>query len=275
MQKEQEFELQQLRNQEHREELDRVTAVQHIQTESFSRHVKLEGYGDNAAGQTFGCDRLMKQESMFSRIQLGYNASRQRAFLFAELKTSRYDTVNSRHQRTMKEYQMNSRERSAGTKKAFVSRKRGETALLIEKSYGRPWSEETIYRHYDRLNTEVLALTMPFLDRKRNRLRLEELRENRRALQEQIQRNTNEGRFQENTVLRKEQTQKLTEEAILQHLILHKEAFSRNFMNKVNLVYETQKHQIFEYYKNRREKEQKESEGNAAAADDISEEEQA
>ena len=34
-----------------------------------------------------------KQDNMFGTLQLGYNPNRERVFLFANMKTSRYDTV--------------------------------------------------------------------------------------------------------------------------------------------------------------------------------------
>ena len=268
------FEMQELRKKNYQEELDRVTAVQHIQTDHFSKHVKPEGYYDNVAvGQAFGCDRLMKMESMFSRIQLGYNAARGRSFIFAELKTSRYDTVSSRYQRAMKEYQMNSRQNGANIKRAFVSRKKSETALLLEKGYAKPWSEEIVHRYYNRINMDVLAVTMPCLDRKHDWQQLEELKNEQRRLQEQIQDNTNKGEFQVNAEFRQKQVDILTEENLLQHLLMQKESASRNFMNKINLVYETQKHQIFEYYKNKEKDAQKASEATDAVAEDEDKEE--
>lgn len=271
----QELETQHLRKREYQEELDRVTAVQHIQTERFDRHVKPEGYYDSVSmGQMFACDRLMKQESMFGRIQLGYNAVRHRTFIFAEMKTSRYDTVSSRYQRTMKEYQMNSRKDVSNVRRAFVSQKRSEASLLIEKAYGKPWNEELLYRYHDRVNEDVLASVMPFLDSRRKRQKLKEQKRDRRGLQEQIQKNTNEGNFEENIGLRQKETQMIAEENLLQQLILYQEAASRNFVNRVNLVYETQKEQIFAYYKHKKKEKQKNSEeaGQVSADDDQDEE---
>ena len=89
-----------------RETFDRLTAASHVQTEYFGEHKKIEGYYQSRMqGQMLGCDRLMKQENMFGRLQLGYNPNRERVFLFANLKTSRYDTVASRYQKERKEYQ--------------------------------------------------------------------------------------------------------------------------------------------------------------------------
>ena len=79
---------------EYQEELDKVTAARHIRTEHFSSHVKLEGYYESPnPSYMFQCDRLMKAESMFGRLQLGYHPARRRSFLFVHLKSSRYDTA--------------------------------------------------------------------------------------------------------------------------------------------------------------------------------------
>ena len=99
-----ERDLQQKKKEHFREVSDRLTAASHVQVEYFAKHTKIEGYYESQmAGHLFGCDRLLKQENMFGTLQMGYNPNRERVFLFANLKTSRYDTVASRYQREMKE----------------------------------------------------------------------------------------------------------------------------------------------------------------------------
>ena len=92
--------LEEKKLQDLRETSDRLTAASHVQVEYFAKHQKIEGYYESQmSGRLFGCDRLMKQDNMFGTLQLGYNPNRERVFLFANMKTSRYDTVASRYQK--------------------------------------------------------------------------------------------------------------------------------------------------------------------------------
>ena len=92
--------LEEKKLQDLRETSDRLTAASHVQVEYFAKHQKIEGYYESQMpGRLFGCDRLMKQDNMFGTLQLGYNPNRERVFLFANMKTSRYDTVASRYQK--------------------------------------------------------------------------------------------------------------------------------------------------------------------------------
>lgn len=269
-----EEQLEQLRRMEYQEEADRVSAVHHIQVEHFSSHTKIEGYYENLdAGHMFGCDRLMKAESMFGRLQLGYNPNRKRSFIFVNLKTSRYDTVSSRYQREMKEYQMKSLLKGENQNRAFLSKRMSESSVLFEKADTKPWSEDTVRPYYARVNVEALSKTMPYLARGKNRERLEELRKEGKSLQVEIQQNINEGRFTDNIFLRQRQIQRQTEENFLENLLQRKAAASRYFMRKINYAFDIQKHEMFEYYKNKqKEKEQAEEAVNASGEDDNKEE---
>lgn len=250
-----------LREQEYREEIDRVTAVQHIQVEHFSKHVKIEGYHEyEDAGRLFGCDRLMKIESMYGRMQLGYNPNRKRSFVFANIKTSRYDTADSRYQRELKEYQMKSLLKGENQNLAYVAKRMNGAAVLLEKADTKPWSEETVKPYYRRSNVEALQKNMPFLSRNKQRERLKELKQQQKNLQNEIQENINEGRFLENEALRSKQRAGLQEENLLENLLLQKAAVSKYFMRKINYAFDIQKHEMFEYYKNKAEKMQQEAE---------------
>ena len=118
------------------------------------------------------------------------------------------------------------------------------------------------------MNAGALENAMPFLFRDKNRKRLAELRVEGRQLQDEIQLNVNEGRFQDNIILRQQQTQKHTEENFLNHLISCKEAASRNLLGTVSRVFENQKHEMFAYYKNRLKEERSEQETAADAGED-------
>ena len=271
---EQKIEQEKLRRLEYQEDIDRVTAVGHLQVEHFSKHAKIEGYYENALGRgQFGCDRLFKLESMFGRMQLGYNAVRRRSFLFAEIKTSRYDTVSERYQRAMKEYQINSRQDAPRQTRVFAVKRRTEPVVLLENIQTKPWSERVIRSNFSRVNMDVLSKVMPFMDREGNRRRLQELRIEARRLQEEVQQNINEGKFENNVALRQQQVRHLMEENFLGHLLRCKEASSRYVIRRMNMAFDMQKNEMFEYYKNKRQEEHDTTETSAASAEEDNSEE--
>ncbi|MGN0342470.1 MAG: hypothetical protein ACI4DO_06735 [Roseburia sp.] len=250
-----------LREAEYRETMDRVTAVTHITVEHFSKHTKIEGYyEDQDVGHLFGCDRLMKAENLYGRIQMGYNPNRKRSFVFANIKTSIYDTVSSRYQKEMKEYQMKSLMKGQNQNRAYVARRKSESAVLFEKADTKPWSENTVRPYYGRVNAEALQKTMPFLARKKERDRLQEIRKERKELQQEIQRKIAEGHSDELQEPRLDQKRGLYEENFLEAMLQKKEAASRYFMRKINYAFDIQKHEMFEYYKNREKEKQQEAE---------------
>ena len=129
-----------------RETMDRLTAASHVQTEYFGEHKKIEGYYQSRMqGQMLGCDRLMKQENLFGRLQLGYNPNRERVFLFANLKTSRYDTVASRYQKELKEYQQKTLLKGNNENRAYVSRY-WEGASVLNREAGEQALDEALRR---------------------------------------------------------------------------------------------------------------------------------
>ena len=256
----QETAAERLRQAEYKEDMDRITAVQHIQVEHFSKHTRIEGYyEDREAGHLFGCDRLLKVESIYGRLQMGYNPNRKRSFVFANLKTSRYDTISSRYQRELKEYQMKALQKGENQNRAYVAKRMNESAVLFEKADTKPWSEDTVKPYYSRVNVEALRKSMPFLARKSQEERLAELKQERKKLQEEIQANIREGVFTENNFLRQEQNKGLREENLVQTLLQRKRTASRYFMRKINYAFDIQKHEMFEYYKKRQQEKQQET----------------
>ena len=149
MEHEQEFEGKKLAH--YRETMDRLTAASHVKVEYFAEHQKIEGYyEDRMPERLFGCDRLMKQDNLFGTIQLGYNPNRERTFLFANLKTSRYDTVASRYQKEMREYRMRSLLKGDNENRAYVSRRDEMSSILIEKKERKPWSIRSVKTRFGR-----------------------------------------------------------------------------------------------------------------------------
>lgn len=128
-----------------RETMDRLTTADHVQVEYFAEHRKLDGYHENKmSGQFLNCDRLMKQDNMFGTLQLGYHPNRRRVFLFANMKTSRYDTVASRYQREMREDMRMSLRKGESANRVFLSKRSENAAVLIEKRENMPWSQKTV-----------------------------------------------------------------------------------------------------------------------------------
>ena len=81
---------------QNRELLSRLTAPQHIVENRFTEHKKVEGYfQDRNAKNFYNCDRLMKIDTLYGTIQLGYDPRRRESFIFSYIKTSIYDTVSS------------------------------------------------------------------------------------------------------------------------------------------------------------------------------------
>ena len=128
-----------------RETMDRLTAASHVQVDYFAEHKKIDGYYESIAdGRFFKCDRLMRQENQFGKIQLGYNPNRKRVFQFANWKTSRYDTVASRYQKEMHDYQRKSLLKGKNENRAYVSKRREMATVLIEKKENKRWTKSAV-----------------------------------------------------------------------------------------------------------------------------------
>ena len=240
-----------------REQFDRIMAVQHVTSHHFREHMKIQGQqGEHLQGSMFQCDRLWKSESAFSNIQFGYNPNRKRTFLYAVVKSSRYDSISDKNTGAMKEYQRNST--ATGQKRSFSSRERNQWTVLVENTSFRPWREETIYKHFGRVNTEALAKVLPFLHRNAEKRRMEELKKEGKQLSEEISENQRNGDFQSNIALQSRKTEAIMEENFLNHLRLCKESASQKFFSSINRVFQGQKREIFEYYKDQRLKEEQE-----------------
>lgn len=242
----------------HKQEMrDRLTAVKRVQIDHFSDHVQVEGYvGSGQTEHSFGCDRLLKIETMYSKMQLGYNPNQNKSFLTMSLKTSRYDTIDSQYQKEINEEQMKPLSRTGFQNRVYTSKKKSSAAVFVEKSDTRPWSEATMRPHFGKGNLESLQKTMPFFSRRQEKVKIISNRRRQRELQKKVQDNIKQGNFSDNTVLRKEQREMLYEDNLLNHFIQLKNAESRYFFQKINFAFETQKNEMFEYYKNRKAEKQ-------------------
>lgn len=249
-----------------RETMDRLTAVSHVQTEYFADHKKIEGYYERVEeGKYFNCDRLMKQENMFGSIQLGYNPNRKRVFLFAGLKTSRYDTIASRYQKEMEEYQRKSLLKGDNENRAYVSKRWEMAAVLIEKKENKPWTRRSVKTYLNRANLEAVRKTLPFFSQEEEQKELQELKSERQKIQENIrvlrrelsaeeemQEKDRAEKERQIRSLRKNAVENLTRENLLDAILVRKYAFEKGFLRKINYAYDFQKKDIESYYREKR-----------------------
>lgn len=247
------------------ETMDRLTAASHVQVDHFADHKKIEGYYESVAeGQFFNCDRLMKQENMFGKIQLGYNPNRKRVFLFANLKTSRYDTVSSRYQREMKDYQKKSLLKGNNENRAYISKRKDMATVLIEKKENKPWSKRSIKTYLSRANMEAVRKTLPFFSKEEEQEELQELQTEQKAIQENIrelrlelaveeleaqERTQKESQIRQH---RKFAVENLGKENLLEAILIRKSAAEKGFLRKINYAYDFQKKDMESYYKEKR-----------------------
>ena len=67
-----------------RETFARLTAPGHVQLNSWEEHERIEGYYEfQDYGHLFSCDRLLKLETFYGKVQMGYTPNRARSFVFA------------------------------------------------------------------------------------------------------------------------------------------------------------------------------------------------
>jgi hypothetical protein len=232
---------------------DRLLAVKHIKSNQFSQHTKLEGYvGSTRMEHMFACDRLLSMESTYSRIQMGFNPNRRNSFIIMNLRSSKYDTITSQYQKQITEEQMNPVSRSGFQNRVLASKKGAGALVMIEKSEARPWGEHTIRPHYGKGNSGTIQKAMPFFSRDEEKAKLISNRRQYKQLQRTIQKNIQTSQTQQNTLLRRQQTEIILEDNQLAHIIQVKETESLNFFNKINHSYEPQKRAMFEYYRSRR-----------------------
>lgn len=232
----------------------RLRAPQHLQTNRFEEHKKVEGYEQNRAVPDFyGCDRLWKLETIYGRIQMGYHPGRGQSFLFANIKTSIYDNAPSAYQRRMKETRQMRALKTGTQNMAFSSRRWQSGAVLLYKVENKPWSEQSIAPYLGRLNLETLQKTMPFLIRQESEER-QQGREKKRDLEQEIQQallRRDNARVAE---LRRQENELSHHQDALSALLLLKQAQSRAFFRKINIAFDLQKAKMFEYYRRVRDR---------------------
>lgn len=283
---EQKFAEQKLK--EARETYDRLRTVSHVQTEPFSGHQRIEGYQEYpAAEHFFGKDRLWKRENMFGVVQVGYDPQREKLFLFAHIKTSRYDTAAGRCQKEMSAPGQKALLKRQGESRAYVSGRREMAAVLIERRKNRPWTGGFLKAYTERREMEAAGKLLPFFSREEEREELERLRAAARARQETVRslqvlppQSQETAEQEQERRMRREQLLRLRKEGvrdlILEHLLQAvqavKDGESRRFLTGANYAYRYQRTEIEAYYRGRK-RARDQALARADAAEDAAEDE--
>lgn len=236
-----------------RELQDRVTAPQHVAFHHFGEHKAVEGYLEFRDQPDFqSSDLLLRLDTMFGTIQLGYHPGHGQSFLFANIKTSRFDTVASRYQKELRDYQM-MQERKAGTQNlTFLSRRQESSAVILYKRENKPWSAESVAPYLRRMNMGVLRKTMPFLDRRQEQADyLETLRE-KKELERELRAKTAAQDHAGQVAVRARDTALIARQNELMGLLPRMCTQERHFFRKLNYAFDIQKQEMFTYYQERR-----------------------
>lgn len=233
----------------------RLTVPTHVTFNHFKEHQKIEGYYENRDVPDFmGCDRLLKLDHLYGTIQLGYNPMKNKSFLFANIKTSIYDQAASRYQKELKEYQMMRSRKGNNENVIYSARRKADTAVILYKAEPKPWTEQSIHPYLMNVNQGALRKTMPFLMRDEEMDELKESRKTKRELQTQIEEQIKDGNFEQLQELRAQEMNELREQELLQTMLIRKSQQSRLFFRKINYAFDIQKHEMFQFYKEKKEK---------------------
>lgn len=265
-----------------REELqNRLSAPQHIVYNRFEEHVRVEDFKQNErAADYYNYDRLMKLDTLYGRVQMGYHPGRDQAFLYANIKTSIYDSAPYAFQRSymeirgMKELKTGA---YANQNVAWSSRRIANSSVILYKAQNKPWDESSVRPYLGRANLGALRKTMPFLLRSEERQRrldlLDEQAERKREIQEVLNGKRKDGDFKEKNAavapLRAEQLAAEKQMEDIEAVFSKKQLMSINFFHRINMAFDLQKAKMFDYYRAVRMERALKAE-NAAAVEDAS-----
>lgn len=228
-----------------KELFDRLTAASHVTKHHFTEHEKVEGYTREEQG---GVDLLLKLETVYGKIQLGYDASKRKSFIFANIKPSIYDTAASLHTRSLSQSGMKSLQKAGTANQAYTAQRKANSTILIYNAERKPWSPMSIRPFLGRMDMEAVSKTMPFVSAMGEKNQLRAANEKDLALKAQLRQAAGNGT--EITALHIAQMENLRKQAELNSLIYRKDAMSRLFFNKINAAFDTQKAELFIYYRN-------------------------
>ncbi len=245
-----------------REELqNRLSAPQHIVYNRFEEHVRVEDFKQNErAADYYNYDRLMKLDTLYGRVQMGYHPGRDQAFLYANIKTSIYDSAPYAFQRSymeirgMKELKTGA---YANQNVACSSRRIANSSVILYKAQNKPWDESSVRPYLGRANLGALRKTMPFLLRSEEQQRrldlLDEQAERKREIQEVLNGKRKDGDFKEKNaavaLLRAEQLAAEKQMEDVEAVFSKKQIMSINFFHRINMAFDLQKAKMFDYYR--------------------------
>ncbi len=233
-----------------KETLARLSAPAHIVKSHFLEHARVEGYLQDLERENFlGSDRLMKYDTMFGRVQLGYDPQKENTFLFVNIKPSIYDTVASQYQRELNEDNMYNTLKTESENVVYSSKRRSNAASILYKKDAKPWSEGTLRPHIIKKNLESFAKVMPFLQSYKDKEERAKLVEEDRRLKAQAYELSHSGNTKHLVTTRKNQYVHLKQLETINSIINRKESASSMFFRKVNFSFDYQKREIFAYYK--------------------------
>ncbi|MEG2204847.1 MAG: hypothetical protein RRY21_06780, partial [Oscillospiraceae bacterium] len=214
---------------------------------------RIEGYHeDRKAAGFFGCDRLLKLDSLFGTIQLGYDPRKGQSFLFANIKTSIFDTAASREQREMSERDQMRELKTGNQNRAFVARRRQNSSVVLFKAENKPWGEGSVAPYLGRVNTGALRKTLPFLEVREQQTQRMQAAQQQQALQQDEHKAQQRPRdFRELRDIRAQRVALSREQDQLGALIVRKQQRSLWFFRRINLVFDLQKQKMFAHYRNR------------------------
>jgi hypothetical protein len=231
----------------------RLTAPQHMKIDHFRKHEKIEGYFENREVPDFvGSDRLLRLDTQYGTIQMGYNPRKGQSFLFANIKASIFDTVASRHQKELREHQMMRTQKTGTQNLAYSAKRRSGSAVILYKMENQPWTQRSIAPYLRRVNLEALRKTMPFLDRSGDLADQAKTHREQKDLHSQLSAAMAEKKYGEMAAIRTQQTALLARQNHLNALLYRGDTQQRLFFRKLNYALDMQKHEMFAYYRTRR-----------------------
>ena len=232
-----------------KETYTRLTAPQHIVKNHFSEHKRIEGFHENRNVPGFrGSDRLFRMDTMYGSIQMGYSPQRHRSFIFANIKTSVFDTAASGFQKEIRESQM-----VRHLKHGFSAKRRGGSAVTIFKATTQPWSPRVVAPYLRRNNLETLKKTMPFLERKEDLAEKRDIKAQFKELQSDVRTGLLSNDHATMAEARAQHVELTARENLLDAVIYRKSQQSLLFFRRLNVTLENQKSEMYTYYHERRQ----------------------
>jgi hypothetical protein len=196
-------------------------------------------------------DRLFALETIYGKVQMGYDPARGESFLLASIKPSIHDAAPSSYQREYNEGNR-SRQLKAGTQNiAFTSKRRSGSVVHLYKREDKPWGFSSLAPYLGRANMDALHKAMPFLDSREETASLAEARLEKRGQEARLRELMAAGTYGEMAAVRRKEHELLLAKDFLGTLIRRKHSMLRQFFHRLNGAYEGQKQEMFTYYRER------------------------